>query len=77
MESKSTTMIGKWILVTGLVLLAVGAFIWLAESLGLPLGRFPGDFRMKGEGWSVRCIVLSIVLTVLLIFVSGKGNLGK
>lgn len=64
-------MIGKWILILGVVLVVVGSLIWLLESLGLPLGRLPGDIRMRGEGWSfsvlvVTCIVVSIVLTVLL-----------
>jgi hypothetical protein len=64
-------MIGKWILICGVVLILVGAVIWLVESLGLPLGRLPGDIRMRGEGWSfyfpiMTGIVLSIVLTVLL-----------
>ena len=41
------------------------------ESLGLPLGRLPGDIRMRGEGWSfsfpvVTCFIVSVVLTVLL-----------
>ena len=43
----------------------------LIENLGLPLGRLPGDIRMRGEGWSfnfpiVTSVVVSIVLTVLL-----------
>ncbi len=64
-------MTGKWILIVGVVLIAVGAIIWLIESLGLPLGRLPGDVRVRGEGWSfsfpiVTCIVVSVVLTVLL-----------
>lgn len=64
-------MIGKWILVFGVLLVAVGAVVWLIESLGLPLGRLPGDIRVRGEGWSfffpiVTCIIISIVLTVLL-----------
>ena len=45
-------MIGKWILIFGVVLMAVGAVIWLVESLGLPLGRLPGDIRMRGDGCS-------------------------
>ena len=72
-------MIGKWILIFGVVLVVVGALVWLVESLGLPLGRLPGDIRMRGEGWSfsfpiVTCIIVSIVLTVLLNFWSGSGG---
>ena len=64
-------MIGKWILVFGVVLVVVGALVWLVESLGLPLGRLPGDIRMRGEGWSfsfpiVTCIIVSFALTVVL-----------
>jgi hypothetical protein len=64
-------MLGKGIVIFGVVLLALGAVIWLAESFGLPLGRLPGDIRMRGEGWSfsfpiVTCVVASVVLTVLL-----------
>ncbi len=40
------------------------------DFLGLPLGRLPGDVRVRGEGWAfyfpiVTCIVVSIVLSVL------------
>ena len=64
-------MIGKWILILGVLLVAVGAVVWLIESLGLPLGRLPGDLRLRGEGWSfsfpiLTCIVVSILLTLLL-----------
>ena len=64
-------MIGKWILIFGVVLVAIGAVVWLVETLGLPLGRLPGDIQARGEGWTfsfpiVTCIVVSIVLTVLL-----------
>ena len=64
-------MIGKWILILGVVLIVVGAAAWLAESLGLSLGRLPGDIQMRGKGWFfsfpiMTSIVVSIVLTVLL-----------
>ena len=64
-------MIGKWILIFGVVLVVVGAVVWLIESWACRLGRLPGDIRMRGEGWSfhfpiVTCIVVSVVLTVLL-----------
>ena len=64
-------MIGKWILVFGVLLVVVGAVVWLVEILGPPLGRLPGDIRMRGEGWLfhfpiVTCIAVSIVLTVVV-----------
>jgi hypothetical protein len=64
-------MIGKWILIFGVMLVVVGAVVWLIETLGLPLGRLPGDIRMRGQDWSfhfpiVTCIVVSIVLTVVV-----------
>ncbi len=64
-------MMGKWILIFGVLLVVVGAVVWLIESFGLPLGRLPGDIRMRGQGWSfnfpiVTCIVVSIVLTVVV-----------
>ena len=70
-RGSSGSMIGKWILIFGVVLVVVGAVVWLIESLGLPLGRLPGDIRMRGDGWFfsfpiVTCIVVSVVLTVLL-----------
>ena len=64
-------MFGKWIVLFGVVLILVGAAVWLVERLGLPLGHLPGDLRIRGEGWPfsvpiVTCIVVSLVLTVLL-----------
>jgi hypothetical protein len=66
-----TAMVGKWVVIVGMVLVVVGAVVWLVESLGLPLSRLPGDIWMRGEGWSfffpiVTCIVVSVVLTVLV-----------
>jgi hypothetical protein len=68
---RDSNMIGKWILIFGVALVVVGAVVWLLESVGLPVGRLPGDIRMRGDGWSfsfpvVTCIVVSVVLTVLL-----------
>lgn len=63
--------LGKWIVMVGLGLAALGALVWLAARLGLPLGRLPGDFRL-GEGPvtayfpCATSIVISLVLTLLL-----------
>ena len=58
---------GKALLVTGLVIAAIGA----AMMLGLPLGRLPGDIAVKRGAFSfyfplTTSIVLSVVLTLIL-----------
>ena len=61
-----TVVVGT-ILVTGLVIAAIGA----AMMLGLPLGRLPGDIAVKRGAFSfyfplTTSIVLSVVLTLIL-----------
>ena len=63
---------GKIIFILGLVLVAVGAFIWKTGGLG-GLGRLPGDvFVQKGNSTFyfpiVTCLIISAVLTVLSWF---------
>jgi hypothetical protein len=62
--------LGKFLFVIGLVVAAVGFFLW---KLGhkLPLGHLPGDIAIQKPGYSfyfpiTTCIVISIVLTVLM-----------
>ncbi len=61
--------VSKFLVVLGLVLVALGLLWPLVKRLGL--GRLPGDIHLTGDGWSFHfllgtSIVLSIVLTVLL-----------
>ncbi|HLE03375.1 MAG TPA: DUF2905 domain-containing protein [Anaerolineales bacterium] len=63
--------IGRWLIIGGLGLAAVGGLIVLASRAGIQLGRLPGDIRIQTGG--VTClvpiattIVLSIVLTIVL-----------
>ena len=58
---------GKFLVVVGLVIAAIGA----AVMLGLPLGRLPGDIAVRRGNFSfyfplTTSIVVSIVLTLLL-----------
>jgi hypothetical protein len=58
--------VGQTLLVIGLIIAAIGAAI----SLGLPLGRLPGDIVIRREGFSLylpitTCIVISLLLTLL------------
>ena len=60
---------GKFLIVTGLVIAAVGVLI----SMGAPLGRLPGDLSWRRGNTSfhfpiVTSIVLSIILTLVLSF---------
>ena len=41
--------VGKILMVTGLGIAGLGALIWLAGKIGLPLGRLPGDIRIDRD----------------------------
>ena len=60
---------GKFLIVIGLVIAAAGVLI----SLGVPLGRLPGDISYRRGNVSfhfpiVTSIVVSIILTLLFSF---------
>ena len=68
-------MVGKWIPIFGVVPIVVGDVVWLFESLGLPLGRLPGDIQIRGKGSPIMTsIVVSVVLTVLLTYMGSRRN---
>jgi predicted MFS family arabinose efflux permease len=57
---------GRLLLIIGLVIAGIGLLI----SLGLPLGRLPGDVSWRRGNFTfyaplATCVVLSIVLTIL------------
>jgi hypothetical protein len=58
---------GKLLIVTGLVIAALGVLV----TFGFPLGRLPGDFAFRRGSMSfyfplATCILLSIILTVVM-----------
>ena len=60
---------GKFLIIVGLVIAAVGMLI----SMGVPLGRLPGDVSYRRGNFSfhfpiVTSIVVSIILTLLFSF---------
>ena len=62
-------MVGKLLLIVGLVIAGIG----LLMMAGIPFGRLPGDIVIrKGSGTFyfplATCILLSIILTLLLSF---------
>jgi len=61
--------VGRILIILGLVLAVVGVLI----SLGVPIGRLPGDFTIRRGNVSfyfplATSILASIVLTLLMMF---------
>lgn len=59
---------GRFLILAGLVIAGIGVLI----TLGLPLGRLPGDFTVRRGNFSfyfplATSIVVSLVLTLLLM----------
>ena len=64
---------GRILIVLGLVIVAAGVLI----SLGLPVGRLPGDFTFRRGNFSfyfplTTSIIASIVLTLIMMFFSRR-----
>ena len=66
--------LGRMMVITGAVLAAIGALLWLTSRPGglpLRLGRLPGDISYHGRRGSfyfpvVTCILLSVVFTAVM-----------
>ncbi len=63
--------VGKFLIIMGIMLVVVGAFLAYGPKLPLPLGRLPGDIFIKREHFTfsfpiVTCLILSLILTLLL-----------
>ena len=62
-------MVGRALVVIGLLISGVGALVWL----GVPFGRLPGDFVYRRGGLTVympiaTSIIVSVVITVVAMF---------
>lgn len=67
-------VIGKFILLAGLILVLVGAVFLLAGKIPW-IGNLPGDIHVKRENVSfyfplTTCILVSVILTLVLLFFS-------
>jgi hypothetical protein len=65
----------RYIIIGGIALILIGAGVYLAAKLGIPLGRLPGDIRIEGENGSfyfplTSSILVSVVLTIILNLIS-------
>ncbi|HVR34245.1 MAG TPA: DUF2905 domain-containing protein [Methylomirabilota bacterium] len=62
--------LGKFLVITGLLLVVVGGLLWLGFGRGW-LGRLPGDIHDTRGNFTlhfplVTCLLISLVLTFLL-----------
>ena len=66
--------LGKLLLIGGIVLAAVGAFLIFGARLPFRLGRLPGDIAIEGRRGSfyfpiVTSLLLSVSLTLIFWFI--------
>ena len=64
---------GRTLIVVGLLIAGVGLLI----SLGLPIGRLPGDFTIRRGGFTfyfplTSSIIASIVLTLVMMLIGRR-----
>ena len=64
---------GRFLIISGLLLAAVGVLI----NLGVPIGRLPGDFTIRRGSFTfyfplATSIIASILLTLLFSFFSRR-----
>jgi hypothetical protein len=71
----SLESLGRWLLVVGLGLAALGGLLWLLSKVPFlnKLGDLPGDIRYESEDGRFSCFIplvssllISLVLTILL-----------
>ena len=69
------TDIGRLLITAGVVIIAIGFLFFMADKL--PIGRLPGDFHLLRGNYKfsipiTTCILVSVVITLLVNFLSGK-----
>ena len=69
---------GRVLVIVGIVIAALGVVLVLGERVPL-IGRLPGDFTLRGDGWTVyaplaTALVLSVLLTAALSLVAWFGR---
>jgi Protein of unknown function (DUF2905) len=63
--------VGRTLIVSGLVIVAVGVIITLGDKLPIKIGRLPGDIVIRGKNSVfyfpiVTSVLLSVILTLVM-----------
>jgi hypothetical protein len=69
--------LGKSLIIFGVVIAIVGAVLYFSGRANLPIGRLPGDITYRKGNFTfyaplATSIVLSIILSLILYFVSRR-----
>ncbi len=67
--------LGRLLIYAGVLIVILGTCVLLAQKLGLPLGRLPGDIAWKGKHTSIyfplaTCLLFSVILSLILYVVN-------
>jgi hypothetical protein len=70
MNMPNLEMIGRWIMITGGILVILGAAVWVMSKIPW-LNQLPGTLRIEGNNFTciipvVAMIFLSVVMTIIL-----------
>ena len=70
--------LGRMLIVAGVLIVGVGVVLSFGDRIPL-IGRLPGDFVWRGDGWTVYApiatsIILSVLLTAVLSLVAWLGR---
>ena len=65
--------IGKWLIITGIMIAALGVLFVLLGRVGL--FKLPGDLQFGSKNWRIyipiaSCIIISVILTLILWLIS-------
>jgi len=61
---------GRWMIVIGLGLAAIGVLIVLLSRAGIPIGRLPGDLRLQGQNATCLIPLASMILISLILTIA-------
>jgi len=65
------TNLGKYLVIIGLIIVAIGGIIWISGNKSGWFGNMPGDIKIKRDNFSfyipiTTMILLSIILSLLM-----------